>query len=132
MGASTLTSTLLSIIRQQRHFGIRVVISTQEPTVIPPVLLDLCSVVIMHRFSSTSWFTHLSQHIPSELTDKAFDQVVQLQTGEAIIVAPAGKGIFHDANGTCAPITSNFGRRYLIIRTRQRITLDGGSSVMVI
>jgi len=60
--ASTLTETLLSSIRLQRHLGTRVFISTQEPT-ISPALLDLCSITIVHRFSSPEWLKCLRQHL---------------------------------------------------------------------
>jgi hypothetical protein len=58
----TLTNTLLSTIRLQRHLGARVFISTQEPT-ISPKLLDLCSVTIVHRFTSPDWLRVLSNHL---------------------------------------------------------------------
>ncbi|KAI0939675.1 hypothetical protein AcW1_004629 [Taiwanofungus camphoratus] len=51
-GSSGLTNALTSLTRQQRHLGVRVIISTQEPTTVPPVLLDMCTVAILHRFSS--------------------------------------------------------------------------------
>ncbi|KAJ1325547.1 DNA double-strand break repair helicase HerA and related ATPase [Microdochium nivale] len=58
----TLTQSLLSTIRLQRHLGTRVIISTQEPT-ISPKLLDLCSVTIVHRFTSPDWLRMLSGHL---------------------------------------------------------------------
>ncbi|KAI0486740.1 hypothetical protein F4859DRAFT_502165 [Xylaria cf. heliscus] len=57
-----LTNSLLAAIRFQRHLGARVVISTQEPT-ISPKLLDLCSVTIVHRFSSPDWLNVLTKHL---------------------------------------------------------------------
>ncbi|KAL6910252.1 hypothetical protein GGI43DRAFT_5236 [Trichoderma evansii] len=57
-----LTNSLLSNIRQQRHLGLRVIISTQEPT-ISPKLLDLCSVTIVHRFTSPDWLQSLKKHL---------------------------------------------------------------------
>ena len=48
------TDTLLSTVRLQRHLGARILISTQEPT-ISSDLLSLCSVTIVHRFSSPAW-----------------------------------------------------------------------------
>lgn len=62
---SRLTESLLSLIRQQRHENMRVLISTQEPTVVPSKFLNLCSFVIAHRFSSPQWFKHLSKHVSS-------------------------------------------------------------------
>lgn len=60
--AKQLTESLLAIIRQQRHYGVRVIISTQEPT-INPRLIDLCSVTVIHRFYSPDWFNALRKHI---------------------------------------------------------------------
>lgn len=57
-----LTESLLSNIRLQRHLGLRVIISTQEPT-ISPKLLDLCSVTIVHRFTSPDWLQSLKKHL---------------------------------------------------------------------
>lgn len=53
-----------------------------EPTVIPPVLLDLCTVAIMHRFSSPAWWDHLARHVSADIsTEEGFDKVVKLQVG---------------------------------------------------
>ncbi|KXJ90572.1 hypothetical protein Micbo1qcDRAFT_164147 [Microdochium bolleyi] len=60
--SQTLTQSLLSTIRLQRHLGARVIISTQEPT-ISSKLLDLCSVTIVHRFTSPDWLRMLSGHL---------------------------------------------------------------------
>ncbi|KAH8166867.1 hypothetical protein CIB48_g1400 [Xylaria polymorpha] len=57
-----LTNSLLAAIRFQRHLGARIVISTQEPT-ISPKLLDLCSITIVHRFSSPDWLSVLTKHL---------------------------------------------------------------------
>ncbi|KAG8898823.1 hypothetical protein FRB99_007132 [Tulasnella sp. 403] len=133
-GSQVLTKTLLSIVRQQRHLGMRLIISTQEPTVIPEVLLDLCTITIMHRFSSISWFTHLSQHVSSQFNEAAFDTVVKLETGQAIVLAPAGLGVFpkrrSDVYGVGEQEVAAFGRRYLITKTRKRVTADGGASIL--
>ncbi|KAK8008747.1 hypothetical protein PG991_011298 [Apiospora marii] len=60
--AQTLTNSLLSTIRLQRHLGARVFISTQEPTV-SPKLLDLCSITIVHHFQSPDWLRVLKGHL---------------------------------------------------------------------
>jgi hypothetical protein len=59
---SAFTEELLKVIRLQRHLGARVIISTQEPTV-SPKLLDLCSVTVVHRFTSPDWIKTLKQHL---------------------------------------------------------------------
>lgn len=139
--------------------------SSLEPTVVPPVLLDLCTVAILHRFSSPSWWEHLAQHVSADISaDDAFDRVVRLevrryvqglydwylisrvvQTGEAIVLAPSGFGVFPDgpqvsvaqgAQRTVAsiqiPKLNQFGRRYILMKTRRRVTKDGGASILVV
>ncbi|EFX05687.1 hypothetical protein CMQ_3756 [Grosmannia clavigera kw1407] len=61
-GSRALTERLLEVVRNQRHQGARVIISTQEPTV-SPKLLDLCSVTVVHRFTSPDWLHVLQGHL---------------------------------------------------------------------
>ncbi|KAI4520458.1 hypothetical protein K525DRAFT_286016 [Schizophyllum commune Loenen D] len=132
--SSGLTKSLLTLIREQRHHGLRVIISTQEPTVVPPVLLDLCSVAILHRFSSPSWWAHICDHVSADFAGSdAFDKIVRLRTGEAIVLAPSALGVFGGLKSNePTPKLEHFGRRYLITRTRRRITADGGASILVV
>ncbi|KAF8138654.1 hypothetical protein EV363DRAFT_538664 [Boletus edulis] len=143
---SGLTKCLLTLAREQRHLAMRLIISTQEPTVVPPVLLDLCTVAILHRFSSPSWWEHLAKHVSADISEEdAFDRVVRLETGEAIVLAPSGFGVFPDApqvsttqgvHRTAAltqiPKLNQFGRRYILMKTRRRVTKDGGASILVV
>ncbi|KAG5648683.1 hypothetical protein DXG03_000029 [Asterophora parasitica] len=129
--SSGLTNALLTLTRQQRHLSMRVIISTQEPTVVPAVLLDLCGVIFLHRFSSPSWWEHLVKHVSADFTgsDAAFDKVVRLQAGQAIVLAPSALGVFSHGNNR---ILSQLGRRYLVMKTRKRVTRDGGASILVL
>ncbi|EKM48263.1 uncharacterized protein PHACADRAFT_203030 [Phanerochaete carnosa HHB-10118-sp] len=52
VASSRLKDSLLMIICQYRHLGMRVLVSTQEPTVVPAKLLALCSFIVAHRFQS--------------------------------------------------------------------------------
>jgi hypothetical protein len=73
--AQTFTGTLLSTIRLQRHLGARIIICTQEPT-ISPALLDLCSITVVHRFTSPEWMQSLKAHLAAvapDMTDQASD-----------------------------------------------------------
>ncbi|KAL0582014.1 hypothetical protein V5O48_000072 [Marasmius crinis-equi] len=149
----SLTKSLLQLMRLQRHLAMRVIISTQgetlirvsgtladffwcptEPTVIPAVILDLCSVAVLHRFSSPSWWDHLVKHVSADFSDggSAFDEVVKLQTGQAIVLVPSGLGTFGSPELKAPQTLERFGRRYLIIKTRRRVTVDGGASVLVL
>ncbi|KAJ5129595.1 uncharacterized protein N7515_005634 [Penicillium bovifimosum] len=91
------TETLLSVVRQQRHLGARVMIATQEPT-LAPSLLELCNVTIIHRFSSPAWFRAIRSHIAGAGVEEAatkdsstsdiFHRIVHLATGEALVFCP--------------------------------------------
>ncbi|KXN86394.1 hypothetical protein AN958_10256 [Leucoagaricus sp. SymC.cos] len=129
-GASGLTKRILSIIRQQRHLGMRVIISTQEPTILPPVIIDLCTVIMLHRFQSPAWWEHIVKHVSADFSlGDAFDRVVRLQTGQSVVFAPSGIGKFK-INDTDDEDLGLFGRRYLICKTRKRVTDDGGASIL--
>ncbi|KZV75964.1 hypothetical protein PENSPDRAFT_680684 [Peniophora sp. CONT] len=131
--SSRLTESLLTVVRQQRHLRTRVIVSTQEPTVIPPKFLDLLSFVIAHRFQSPGWLKSLAGHVASEGTsnDELYAKIVALRTGEGILFAPSGlaqvEGMHSDHNSVM-PI----GRGYLVVRSRLRITRDGGHSLLAV
>ncbi|KAI1203251.1 hypothetical protein F5X97DRAFT_283926 [Nemania serpens] len=76
----TLTNTLLSTIRLQRHLGTRVIISTQEPS-ISPKLLDLCSVTVVHRFTSPNWMRVLRSHLAGTATMAKLVQHMERRDG---------------------------------------------------
>ncbi|OBT40293.1 hypothetical protein VE00_09627 [Pseudogymnoascus sp. WSF 3629] len=128
--AQTLTGTLLSTIRLQRHLGALIIICTQEPT-ISPALLDLCSVTIVHRFTSPEWMRSLKAHLAAVAPDMA-DQVLDAgdnQGGEALIFSPSAMIVADVASGG----TSGYfrlGTGFLKVRVRTRLTTDGGKSVL--
>ena len=97
--AISFTDKLLQLIHQQRHLATRVVISTQEPT-ISLRLLDLCTITIVHRFTSPKWFDTLREHLAGIATAEEwggavkrdarsiFAEIVELEPGEALIFSP--------------------------------------------
>ena len=148
--ASTLTNTLLSTIRLQRHLGARVIVSTQEPT-ISTALLDLSSVTIVHRFTSPEWLHSLKRHLagaafnffdsgdadssePSSSRGKGgiaklLAEVVNLRVGEALLFSPSAM-IGLEAGSDGAVALKRLGEGCLKIRVRMRLTADGGKSIM--
>jgi len=153
--ALTLTNTLLSVIRLQRHLGARIIISTQEPT-ISPALLDLCSITIAHRFTSPEWMRSLKRHLAAVAETNGsllevsrddeengdaglyglgknslgiFGDIVRLRIGEALLFAPAAI-IGLNMNDDKTTETKRLSTRYLKITVRNRLTDDGGKSVM--
>ncbi|RPB20075.1 hypothetical protein L211DRAFT_577451 [Terfezia boudieri ATCC MYA-4762] len=90
--SSAFSDTLLTIIRQQRHIDVRVIIATQEPT-LPPRLMDLVSVTIIHRFMSPGWLKAVQKHLciggdESKESKQIFKKIQRLRTGEALLFAP--------------------------------------------
>ena len=128
--SKVLTESLLSIIRQQRHFGARVIISSQEPT-ISPRLMDLCSMTMIHRFTSPEWFGVLRRHISTgeeqKDSDELFRRILKLRVGEALMFAPSALLYRSDESSP-----ERLGSDLLQIKVRRRVTWDGGKSIVCI
>jgi hypothetical protein len=142
--ATKFTDQLTSIICQQRHLATRVLIATQEPT-LSPRLLDLCNVTIVHRFLSPAWFEILKSHLAGArevkrnkddepaTPDRIFRTIVGLKTGEALVFCPAA---MLDVRETVAKApwpqleVQELQDAYIKIRIRDRVTADGGKSIM--
>jgi len=77
-----LSQTLVSTVRQMRHLGVRIVVSTQSPHTLPPELLELVTVTLLHRFQSRDWFHFLKTKLALDEGD--FDDIVHLGTGQAL------------------------------------------------
>ncbi|KAI4101263.1 MAG: hypothetical protein LQ339_005191 [Xanthoria mediterranea] len=136
------TESLVSVIRLQRHYGARIIIATQEPT-ISPKLLDLCSMTIVHRFNSPSWMATLKGHLAGvsyqgngsseRNTDEIFNTIVSLDAGQALIFSPSAmldvSELTMNSSNEVATV-KKLGLGYVKIRVRQRLTTDGGRSLM--
>ena len=115
----------------------RIVVSTQEPTIIPASILDLTSFIICHKFSSPAWCAHLKSHVSigdggsdgEQAAPAWFDEVMQLRTGQAILFS-SGTLTVVDALDANEGGLMLLGTGHLLITTRPRITLDGGSSIL--
>lgn len=121
---------ILTTIRMQRHYGVRVVVATQEPT-ISPRLLDLCSVSIVHRFTSPAWFAALKDHLggassmtmTTEQQKDLFEHIMELRAGESFVFSPSS---FVCMRGG---VEQKLGRGFMKMKTRM-VTADGGESVL--
>ena len=128
--SKALTESLLSVIRQQRHFGVRVIISTQEPTV-SPRLMDLCSMTVVHRFTSPEWFNVLRRHISMSHekndSEELFKRILNLRVGEALLFVPSALLMRADRGSP-----SRLGSDLLQAKVRKRFTWDGGKSIVCV
>lgn len=105
---------------------------------VPTKYVDLCSIVIAHRFSSPKWLHHLSNHVPAaetrfdELLSKVrsrfhyfcllserLSQIVTLPTGQAIVFAPNGLGL-RNVIDPPAPAGRRFGNKPQKRQTTQK------------
>lgn len=133
--SSAFTESLLSVIRQQRHLATRVIVATQEPT-ISPTLLDLCSMTVVHRFTSPAWYEALKSHLAAVSSGKEApkggmqNQIVELNTGEALVFSPSAILGVNDENGSRKPMMVKLGTEYLKVLIRNRTTTDGGRSIL--
>ena len=126
--------------------------ATQEPT-LSTDLIDLCDITIVHRFRSPAWFETLTNHLAGvRLTSgngsDIFETIVGLQTGEALLFSPtaildlqkearskegesaAGENKGDGIKPLQQPTPKQLQGSYISIRIRQRITADGGKSIM--
>jgi DNA helicase HerA-like ATPase len=126
--AKDLNAVLLDTIRMQRHSGTRVLISTQEPTLLTD-LIALCSIAVIHRFSSPEWFTAIRRHIriPETEREELMERIEALPTGTAIVYSPKSVLERRD-DGTIKQGTGIM----LEVKMRQRITADGGKDVFAV
>lgn len=154
--AAEFTEKLLQVIRQQRHLATRIVIATQEPTV-SPKLLDLCTMTIVHRFTSPEWFNALRSHLAgmSIIGDmistessakldmrKVFTEIVELEAGEALLFSPSAMiGAKIGGSYANADLKKQRGKPMLLgdampqklgldwvkIKVRKRLIADGGN-----
>lgn len=127
-GSRFLTDCLAKTIRLQRHQGARVIISTQEPTVSTD-LIALCSVTVIHRFTSPAWYAALKKHISAMGDDDkaTMRQIEGLETGEALVYAPNAV-LGRNEDDSLIKATG----RLLKLNIRKRVTYDGGESIMAV
>jgi hypothetical protein len=133
--AKQFTGKLLKSIREQRHLGARIVIATQEPT-LDTSLLDLCSITMVHRCTSPAWFEVLKKHVAGlylsgvvgeeasrKVVDRdLFGQIVALKLGESLLFCPTGVMRMEGEE------VKSMLDKYVTLRTRKRVTADGGST----
>nr|POE49002.1 putative di- and tripeptidase dug2 [Quercus suber] len=132
--ATNFTDRLLRTIREQRHNATRVIIATQEPT-ISEKLLDLCSISIVHRFTSPAWFHAIKDHLggASGMTMSAIEQgemfrrIVDLQVGQSFVFSPSAFLCCEGETGV-----KKLGTRVMTMLTRKRDGVDGGKSELAI
>lgn len=111
---SELIGQVVETIREMRHQATSVVIASQDPLSVPRSVIELTSILILHRMTSPQWLKHLKSAI-SALDDVSDPQLAALRAGEALAWAQR-----------CTD--KRFTQRPYRIQIRPRVSLHGGGT----
>ena len=115
MNNKELVGSITTAIREMRHKGVSIMIASQDPMSLPNEIIELSSVVILHRFNSPQWVKHVQKSI-TPLSSLTPSMMSSLKKGEAYLWA----GQSTDENITVHPIK---------IEIRPRVTKHGGDTI---
>ena len=118
MNNKELTSTIVTAIREMRHKGVSMMIASQDPMSLPTDIIELSSVMLLHKFNSPQWVKHV-QHSITQLQSLTASDMASLTPGEAYLWATKAS----DKSVTNRPIK---------ISTRPRVTKHGGDTIRAI
>jgi hypothetical protein len=128
-GKGGLAAGVVDAVRVMRHDGMRVLLSTQSPLTLPPEVLELTSMAVLHGFHSADWYTHLASKLA--LPPNGFVTIRQLAPGDALVFAP--KKHFNPLSSSVqqesVPTTTAADPDLLVVRVRKRLTADLGASL---
>jgi hypothetical protein len=114
MNNEELAGYIVEVVRQMRHQGVSILIASQDPPSLPNAIIELSTLVILHRFNSPKWLKHVQQSVTA-LSDLQPEQLANLRPGEAYVWA---------AKAT----DNNFMRHAIKLRFRPRVTQHGGGT----
>lgn len=118
MDNKDLTSTIVTAIREMRHKGVSMMIASQDPMSLPTEIIELSSIMLMHKFNSPQWVKHVQKSITQLQTLSSAD-MANLMPGEAYLWATKST----DKGVTTRPMK---------ISTRPRVTKHGGDTIKAI
>lgn len=110
-----LTGTIVTAIREMRHKGVNIMIASQDPPSLPKEIIELSSVVLLHKFNSPQWLDHIKN---------ALTQLEILAPQDMSTLSP-GEGYLWATKATERGITY----KPLKISARPRVTQHGGATL---
>jgi len=110
-----LTSTIVTAIREMRHKGVSIMIASQDPPSLPKEIIELSSVVLLHKFNSPQWLDHIKN---------ALTQLEILAPQDMSVLTP-GEGYLWATKATEKGVTY----KPLKISARPRVTQHGGATL---
>ena len=118
MDNKDLTGTIVTAIREMRHKGVSMMIASQDPMSLPTEIIELSSIMLMHKFNSPQWVKHVQKSITQLQTLSSAD-MASLVPGEAYLWATKAT----DKGVTTRPMK---------ISTRPRVTKHGGDTIKAV
>lgn len=118
MNNRELVDSITTAIREMRHKGVSIMIASQDPMSLPTEIIELSSMVVMHRFSSPAWVKHVQKAI-TPLQTLTATEMAALGSGEAYLWAN---------KATDKAIT----QRPIKISIRPRVTKHGGDTIQAV
>lgn len=115
MNNKDLTGNIVTAIREMRHKGVSIMIASQDPPSLPNEIIELSSIVLLHKFNSPSWLKHVQ---------KSIIQLSTLSASDMAALNP-GEGFLWATKATEKSISS----KPVKISTRPRVTKHGGSTI---
>ncbi|NML38184.1 ATP-binding protein [Chitinophaga sp. G-6-1-13] len=115
MDNKDLTGNIVTAIREMRHKGVSIMIASQDPPSLPNEIIELSSIVLLHKFNSPQWLKHIQKSI-TQLSSLAPTDMSSLSPGEGFLWA---------TKATDKGISS----KPLKISTRPRVTRHGGATI---
>ena len=118
MNNRDLVTSIVTAIREMRHKGVSVMIASQDPMSLPTEIIELSSIVIMHKFNSPAWVKHVQKAIIA-LQSLTPSEMSSLGIGEAYLWA---------VKSTDKLVT----QRPIKVSIRPRVTKHGGDTISAI
>ncbi|MBB4804369.1 hypothetical protein HNP37_004456 [Flavobacterium nitrogenifigens] len=114
MDNKDLTGNIVTAIREMRHKGVSIMIASQDPPSLPNEIIELSSIVLLHKFNSPQWLKHIQ---------KSITQLSALTPADMSILKP-GEGFLWSTKASEQSITL----KPVKISTRPRVTKHGGAT----
>jgi len=114
MDNKDLTGSIVTAIREMRHKGVSIMIASQDPMSLPNEIIELSSIVLLHKFNSPLWIKHIQ---------KSITQFAPLSPSDMSALTP-GEGYLWASKSTDKSLM----QRPVKISTRPRVTKHGGET----
>ena len=115
MDNKDLTGNIVTAIREMRHKGVSIMIASQDPPSLPNEIIELSSVVLLHKFNSPQWLKHIQ---------KSITQLSTLSPADMSGLNP-GEGFLWATKATEKSIST----KPVKVSTRPRVTKHGGGTI---